>query len=248
MHFRIATWNLARPTSAARQAGLVREIDRIGADIWIFTETHLEVTPGRAYACASTTASDRPQRPGEAWTAIWSRFPMTPLGPTSDPARAIAVRIEPPARPPIVVYGTVLPWLGSPWRDFPAAGARAFIAALDAQRADWSVLRATYPDCELVVAGDFNQDLHHRHYYGSRTGRLALRAALEAEHLMCLTSGSDDPVATVERAPHASIDHICVTKLLAQRAVLPRTAWPATSTPDQNLSDHFGVAVDVESA
>ena len=74
--------------------------------------------------------------------------------------------LTPPGRPPIVVYGTVLPWLGSPWRGVPALNGAAFAAALEAQAADWNRLQAEHPECDFAVGGDLNQDLAHEpHYY-----------------------------------------------------------------------------------
>ena len=83
---------------------------------------------------------------------------MSALGVSSDPAGAVTARVEPPGRRPIVVYGTVLPWLGSAWRHVSAGNGAAFAAAVEAQTGDWNRFQIDDPS-GLVVAGDLNQDL-----------------------------------------------------------------------------------------
>ena len=170
---KIATWNLQRPllSNRRRQERIHEHLKRVDADIWVLTETHDVVIPGEDFKASSTEGFDRPSEPGERWVTIWSRFPAEPLSPTSDPVRSVAVRIAPPHGARIVVYGTVLPWLGSSWRGFPATNGQAFAAALEVQRTDWQQIRLAHPDHGLVVAGDFNQDLSSEHYYGSSANR-----------------------------------------------------------------------------
>ncbi len=243
---KIATWNLARvlPKNAARHAAILDWLHRINADIWVLAETHDSVSPGSGYTSASTGEPDRPGTPGERWTTIWSRFPMEILPPTRDPARAVAALVTPPNGAPMVVYGTVLPWLGSSWQGVPAADGMAFAAALKTQLADWTDLRRQYPEADLCVLGDLNQDLSDRHYYGSRRNRVALRNALHAVGLTALTADPGDPVrATVPT--HASIDHICVPSAMAARMSTRPEVWPPGAAPDRHLSDHFGVVAEV---
>jgi endonuclease/exonuclease/phosphatase family metal-dependent hydrolase len=262
---RIATWNLGRPTASqsARHERLTSWLQKINADIWILTETHSAITLGNDFHVVATTR-DRTTEPGGSWTAILSRFPMSRLGASCDPARAIATRVEPPGRRPIVVYGTVLPWLGSSWGDVPAANGAAFAAALNAQADDWKRLQADDPGCDLVVAGDLNQDLvvsgdlnqnsgvadhlnvelAEKHFYGSRANRAALAAAFQARGLTCLTGGVNDPVRLGGARAHATIDHLCVSARLAAQARWPSFAWPAGLLPTNGLSDHFGTAAD----
>jgi hypothetical protein len=140
------------------------------------------------------------------------------------------------------VYGTVLPWIGSTWQGLPSTGGRTFLAALDAQRRDWEALRHRYPDAELCVAGDFNQDLSDRHYYGSRAGRYGHQGALASVGLVALTAHPADPVWAI--APdRASIDHICVQRDSAHFAAPRLEVWPQDWAPDCGVSDHHGVAV-----
>jgi endonuclease/exonuclease/phosphatase family metal-dependent hydrolase len=245
---RIATWNLERPLQ--RESRRRREISdwlhRIDADIWVLTETTRLVQPGPEFEGTSTEVTDRVQEPHENWTTIWSRFPLRRLGETRDPARAVSALISVPAGPPIIVYGTVLPWLGSRWGKEGRVG--AFRRALDAQSADWADLRATHPQLEFCVAGDLNQNLGDRHYYGSKRNRAALESHLRQLELRCLSAGADDPVARASAGRRASIDHICVSPGLAGRCRSQSGCWPLGAEPDRGISDHFGFFIDIENA
>jgi endonuclease/exonuclease/phosphatase family metal-dependent hydrolase len=145
---------------------------------------------------------------------------------------------------PLVVYGTVLPWIGSTWQGIPSANGAAFSAALNAQLSDWVSLQREHPDCDFVLAGDFNQDMGKSHYYGSRRNQEALQSAIATAKLRCLTAAGLDPV--LKHAPsHASIDHICVSAGLV--SVSSPVSWPISDSPQKGLSDHFGVLVELAS-
>ncbi|MFQ4137926.1 endonuclease/exonuclease/phosphatase family protein [Nodosilinea sp. PGN35] len=242
---KIATWNLERALPQSVQADRQRQwLSRIDADIWILTETHLDITPGVDYSSVVSGPPDRPGDDGERWVQIWVQTgELTPLD-TSDAARTTAALLTLPNCQQWVLYGTVLPWLGSSWQAYPASQGQAFAAALAAQQADWQQLRATYPQAVLVVAGDFNQDLNALHYYGSRRNKQALRQALDSVGLVCHTAGEHDPVHQLIDGQHSNIDHICLSQDLPgpfQRSF----AWPPRLDDLRGLSDHFGVGVDI---
>lgn len=244
---RIATWNVQRPklSEVKRRARLLESIQAAQADIWILTETHASLIPGLGFTSTTTEELDPIHEPGETWVTIWSRFPMESVTHTSDPSRTCAARIVPNGSRPLVVYGTVLPWIGSPWQGIPSANGAAFSAALNAQLLDWVSLQREHPDCDFVLAGDFNQDMSTSHYYGSRRNREALRSAISTAKLRCLTAAGLDPV--LKHAPsHASIDHICVNAGLVP-ANSP-VSWPISDNPQQGLSDHFGILVELRDA
>lgn len=242
---RIATWNLARARpSSRRAAALQAQMRAIDADLWVLTETWVGLAPSPEHrlVARAAAAADRDARRGEVWTAIWSRLPAEPLSSAAEPDRCAAARIAPAGHPPFLCFGSVLPWL-SDGRRLPLRGAPAFLAALAEQRAGWLALRAQHPGAGLVLAGDLNQDLAPVHYYGSRAGRDALRQALAADRLACLTAGDaarpGQADATGTRRAH--IDHICVSPELAGQSV---GTWPAGELP-ANLSDHYGVWADL---
>lgn len=241
---RIATWNVERPrpSELTRRKRLLEAMQSIDADVWILTETHTSLAPGEDFTAVTTEKPNRIHESGETWVAIWSRFPIEPLARTSDPAHALAARIIPDSTRSIVVYGTVLPWLGSTWQNIPSANGAAFSAALTVQLADWISLQHDNPGCDFVLSGDLNQDLAWSHYYGSRQNRAALKAALIAAELRCLTAADLDPIP--RHAPDcASIDHICVSSGLALTG--SPVSWPTSERPLKNLSDHFGVSVEL---
>jgi endonuclease/exonuclease/phosphatase family metal-dependent hydrolase len=244
---RIATWNVQRLklSEVKRRDHLLMAIQAMQADIWILTETHASLSPGLGFTSATTEESDPIHEPGETWVTIWSRFPIEPIARTSDPSRACAARIVPNGSRPLVGYGTVLPWIGSTWQGIPSANGAAFSAALNAQLSDWVSLQREHPDCDFVLAGDFNQDMSTSHYYGSRRNREALEGAITTAKLRCLTAAGLDPV--LKHAPsHASIDHICASAGLV--SVSSPVSWPISNNPQKGLSDHFGVLVELAGA
>jgi endonuclease/exonuclease/phosphatase family metal-dependent hydrolase len=219
----------------------MRDVD---ADIWILTETHDSISPGPEYAYVSSSGCDRIQAEGESWVTIWSRLPVIETSPTSDEIRTACAIVRTKSGGTLVVHGTVLPWLGSAWRTHESSAGTAFGAALDTQLADWQRLREEHPDAEHCVAGDMNQDLQDRHYYGSAINRSALQAAFARVKLTCVTAGTLDPVSKITGGAHAAIDHICLSDRLA-RGTSSVGAWPDRAAPDPKLSDHFGLWADV---
>ncbi len=240
---KIGNWNLERASTPARRAALREHTDRVGADLWVFAETHQDFAPGLPHSCSSSPGRDG--IPGldtqaDRWVMIWSTHRMEQLE-ASDGIRTAAARVYPEGAAPYLVYGTVLPWNGDNWRGYPSAGGVAFFEALKVQTADWLSLRRRFPDDELFVMGDFNQDLASTHYYGSRIKRSALVEALDECGLVALTAGEGDPIRR-EAAPLACIDHICALRDSTWNAS-PAIRWPETSIPDPRLSDHFGLSV-----
>jgi len=240
---KLATWNVAIPVATRRRDALRAHIDCQQADVWVLTETHDGFEPGLAHSHSSADGRDGLHAQGHRWVTIWSRHPLEPVA-TSDGRRTAAARVRPDHDAPFIIYGTVLPWLGSPWGGFPSAGGVAFREALSSQCDDWIRLRGEFPNDELFVLGDFNQDLVEPRYYGSRANRRALEAALEAAGLVALTGGDRDPIRR-DSAPCACIDHICAPSEVMARAE-SAVRWPDVSVPERWLSDHFGVSVSIE--
>lgn len=235
----------ARPGVGRRTAALRAHMDAINPDVWVLTETVRDLCPGPDYTlvASSTDAPDREAARGECWVAVWSRLPATSLPLTADPERTAAARIQPVGCAPLVVVGTVLPWLADA-RYAPLRGGDAFCKVLERQAAEWSALQRGHPDAGFCVAGDFNQDLAHSHYYGSGRGRAALGRALAEARLVCLTAGAGDPLADVPG--HASIDHLCVSECLLVDGPPRVRSWPAPPLERRRLTDHFGAHVDLQ--
>ena len=239
---RLATWNLAVPASASRRDRIEPWLEQVAADVWVLTESHAELDRRFAHHHSSSPGRDGDEDVRSRWVTIGCASDIEAL-PVSDPVRSAAGRLELSGVGHCVVFGTVLPWLGSRWRDVEARDGNAFAAALEVQCADWVRLRARYPEDEFFLMGDFNQDLAETHYYGSRRNRAALGEALETAGLVAWTSGDFDPVRRGS-PPSACIDHICGRSDSSWR-VGATHRWPQTAKPDPSLSDHFGVAVDL---
>lgn len=243
---KIANWNLERVLPSQGRVSAIREhLAAVDADIWILTETHELVGPGKGFSSVMSGEPDRESKPGEHWAGIWSRYPINHLPSfVSDAARCTAAHIAHPDLGDMVVYAAVLPWVGSKWGGIASADGAAFEAALSAYLSDWQKLRDSFPNTLRVVAGDFNQDLAPYHYYGSKKQRELLESGLAAAGLIALTAGANDPIDWEPTRRHACIDHICVSESLGIR-VGNTIRWPEAGKPDSRLSDHFGVAVEL---
>lgn len=244
---KIANWNLQRAKSAAHRERLRKEVNGIDADVWVFTEIRDSFSPGDGFPhrCSSASGRDRIaglDQPEDRWVSIHSKYPLKQLA-TKDKVRTVAVRVFPPEKAPFLIFGTVLPWNGDKWRGFPSKSGVAFQKALELQKSDWKKMRSDFPDDELFVIGDFNQDLVLPPFYGSKENREALSRALNECGLLALTGGNDDPIRQ-NSAPAACIDHICSSNRY-WRAKKPAVRWPDADKPDKRLSDHFGVAVSL---
>ncbi len=241
---KLATWNVALPVAEARRKEMNVFTDQVQADVWVLTETHDRFTPGLAFSCSSEDGRDGSHNPGHRWVTIWSNSRLEPLV-TSDKQRTTAARVFPQVGNPFVVYGTVLPWIGSEWQGHAATSGVAFGESLKVQAADWKQLCDDFPDDEFFLLGDLNQDLvsSKPHYYGSQANRTALEGALRDAGLTPLTAGDDDPIRR-DSPPCACIDHICI-RVKSRWQAESTARWPDKPKPDKPLSDHFGVSVSL---
>lgn len=80
---KIATWNLERPKPKAASANAARlaQMQAIGADVWVLTETSAAVIPEGYFSVASPEQPNY-HSPGESYAAIHSRFPILQQLPT----------------------------------------------------------------------------------------------------------------------------------------------------------------------
>ncbi len=238
---KIANWNLERVLLKQNRAMRIKkEISKIDADIWILTETHKNIGPKNFN---SVTSMDREN--GECWTAIWSHFPLISLMDfVTDKQRCSAAKIAHPKYGNLIVYATVLPWVGSVWNGQDWNKGKAYISALETYKKDWDRLQLTYPDAIHIVAGDFNQSLVDWHYYGSKLIREKLEETMEDCKMTIMTAGDNDPIAR-DSKPQACIDHICISTSKIKH-IFSTQRWPDKQKPDKKLSDHFGVVATVE--
>jgi hypothetical protein len=130
---RIATWNVGRPATGAKHARLLEWIERMNADIWVLTDTPVNLRPSARYALVHAIASDRSEEPGQTRVAIWSRLPIRALGATTHADDSVAAMVNLPSGVELIVYGSA--------------------AVANDDPADWLRLQQEYPDAEFCVVG-----------------------------------------------------------------------------------------------
>jgi Endonuclease/Exonuclease/phosphatase family len=237
----IATWNLERVSISGVRARRLQEVMRsVRADVWILTETDERLAPEDDMVPVSSDTPERPHRKGERWVTLWVQACQVEPVVTADPIRAACARVLRRGQPPMLVYGTVLPWRADQ-RFAPLRGGDAFLHALRQQSEDWAALRRTYPGHVLCVAGDFNQELPGPFRVGTSNGGRALSEALANNDLVCLSAGARDPLTHQTAGARRTIDHICLGSEVAATTTGVHS-WPDTLN---GLTDHFGTSVEV---
>lgn len=242
---RVATWNVERPKPNGwkiPQAQLRRMAD-VNAEVWVLTETNLHHQPSAEHEHVLFSPEYPERRPSpERWTAIWSRWPLTPIvDPAAHRRGTVAAVVAAPSGD-LIVYGTVIAYAGEPNEDGESAPMwEVHKKEITRQGAEWAQLRASHPNVPLVVAGDFNQNRDGARWYGTKDTRARLGVALDLAGLKCVTDA--DMVVNGQLKAHHLIDHICLTPdLAAGAAVSCRENIDATG---QRLSDHPVVIVDL---
>ena len=193
---------------------------------------------------ASHTAIHSEQRystPGGRWTTIWTTLPLIERLSTADPRRCVAARLDAGEAGELIVYGTVLPWNGDtgPEVTRTAHGWDEFHRVVPEQGREWARLRRDNPCATLVVAGDLNQDLGGRHYYGTKACRALLSAQLADANLSCLTTTDRFSPDCLEHPP---IDHICAGPGRDKSLTSTADGWNNVVNGTR-LSDHGGTLV-----
>jgi len=238
---RIATWNLER--GGRRGAAFDRQravLDSISADITVLTEPPWQLST----TCKGLVAAPRERQAHgepEAWVAIQGDG-VEPVSPAARYGRlAVAARTT-ALREPVVVYGSVLPWLAAPRQAAELLAtpsetyAEMFKRVLREQVADVRALQLRFPGELLVWAGDFNQTLAGANWGGSNRSRALLECSIE-------TLGLD---AWNQRERHA-LDGLCAIDLICgpndRTPIAVTRIEPAADGP--KLSDHAGYVVEV---
>ena len=145
----IATWNIehVRPGRGTRTARIRAETERIGADVWILTESHPVFSPSDRHrlVAISSPAPDRPR--GERWVCVWVSKDLTArhIEVGGERERCAAAVIYSGKIPAVVAIGTVLPWRGDRRRK-ASRGTVAFLRALKVQSAAWQRAMRAFPD------------------------------------------------------------------------------------------------------
>lgn len=247
MRIRIATWNVERSGvhRRKRQPEQRRVLDSIGADILILTETHQDVGPSNLPYAAHADSEPGYHAPGEACAAIWSRFPLTRIESQHD-NRFLTVCAEIKASADvgnILVYGTIITYAMDGVREGCKPWQRHF-EAIRSQAAEWHSLRQSYPNHLMILAGDFNENLNSKRWYGKNEAKEQIRSALMENHLQCLTDGEEIPLVNgTGVVSRCTVDHICVSQTGLKAAEV--SGWEGT-IDGTALSDHNGVLADID--
>ncbi len=246
---RIGIWNLERAPNSnwprgRQMLGLARECD---ADLWLFTEVHIDRMLPEYAAVTSEPRSGAPAR--KRWSGIACRdtfeltaIPIVEPGPADEGLCLARITTTDRRLPNLLVACSVLPWANtsSSWPSLHAPGHLAGFADRFRCVADAHAERiATVRQADEVVlwGGDFNQSLTGR-IMGSGANRSALVSALETLDLIALTA---DARHLLDGA--CSIDHVAVS-----------SEWPGSSgvtvitrsEDTRQTSDHALYLVDVD--
>lgn len=247
---RIATWNLDYLKRSGMSTDACRaKIKEIQADVWVITETPRDFDLGSSYNCIAESKAPTDLTEDKRWVKVWVKNSLAGRflrEDSNDSERTACAVGDLSTGQPFIVYGTVLPWLGSKWGEVPAKDGQAFLSALKTQSNDWVTLRDEHKESFICVVGDFNQDLlEEGHFYGSKDGREALKKALSLSGFGLYTGGKNDPIAPY--APgNAAIDHICI-RVPESRVIdsVTTSAWTLVQDGSR-ISDHFGIMMDIE--
>lgn len=240
---RIGTWNVQYARGAVKNSARLELLNKWNADVWVLTETHDDLDLSASHTAIHS--EHRYAKPGGRWTTIWSSLPVVERIPTGDPHRCVAARLDAGEAGELVVYGTVLPWNGDAGPDAATArGWDEFRRVVPEQGREWVALRESYPAATLVVAGDLNQDLGGRHYYGTKACRALLGSQLAKATIDCLTTTDRFDPGLLQHPP---IDHICVGPAQDRSLTSKAHGWNNVVN-GVTLSDHGGTLVTLEIA
>lgn len=239
---RIGTWNVEYARGLEKNKARLAHLQSWKADVWVLTETHDELDLSASHKAVHT--EQRYPTPGGRWTTIWSSLPVIERLSTIDPRRTVAARLDAGADGELVVYATVLPWNGDTGPDaaHPARGWEEFRRVVPLQAAEWAALRERYPEATLVVAGDLNQDLGGRHFYGTKACRALLTEQLARADLHCLTTTDRFSPDVLQHPP---IDHVCAAPGQGRSITTSAHGW-SNVVEGVSLSDHGGTLVSLD--
>lgn len=236
---RVGTWNVQYARGIEKNQRRLDLLKSQAAQLWVLTETHDDLDLSATHRAIHS--HQRFPAPGGRWTTIWTSLPLIERLPTADPRRCVAALLDAGDAGELIVYGTVLPWNGDvgPVKGSPAKGWEEFARVVPGQGREWASLRERFPNATLVVAGDLNQDLGGRHYYGTRPCRALLNSELVRAGLVCLTTTDRFDAEVLQHPP---IDHVCAGPGRGRHFTTEVHGWNNV-VDGATLSDHGGVLV-----
>ena len=241
--YKIATWNLDRPTKnrIGKHIDRTQRIADQRAQLWVLTETNRNLLIDGF----RSIATERPRFPGygkeEAYAAIHHDASLqAEAWPTFDPCFAVCARFASSPLGPLIVYGSIITYHMDGVMSGEAKAWQRHQEATQQHGDDWRQLRRDYPDHTLVVAGDYNQALDGAGRYRNARSTALLRTAFQDAGLICLTDANFRARQGLSRH---SVDHIAISAAALQTWQAEATAWESSIPNTSQLSDHNGVTV-----
>ena len=245
---RIATWNLDRSgiRKKTRVGPQLKKLEALDADILVLTETHESIRPsGYDFHIASERDPDYHQE-GESCVSIWSRYPLTEI-PSNSENRYLTVCAEVHGQAgigEIVVYGTIITYGADGVAEGLAKHWERHRAAVKSQAEEWNTLSQRYPGHLRVIAGDFNENLDGKRWYGVKDAKDAIQSGLATAGMLCPTAAKSISLLSGDGIlSRSTVDHICVSS--ANTKILRVLAWEGNDG-GVTLSDHNGILIDIE--
>ena len=245
---RVATWNVDRSgiRGKHRIQPQLKILESLEADILTLTETHVAIKPEGYEFTVAAEPDPSYHQVGESCATIWSRYPATfvPTEPSNRFYTVCASIQGPEGIGNILVYGTIIPYGGDGVLEGLTKPWERHRSAVKSQTAEWNTLRQKYPDHLIIVAGDFNENLDGKRWYGVPDAKEAIVTGLEAARMHCPTAMKDIPVMTgTLPLSRCTVNHICISKANAE--IVNVQAWEGV-VDGNTLSDHNGVLVDAQ--
>lgn len=225
---RIGTWNLDAKWSDEHQTLLANE----HCDVWLLTEvtpnarrTDTKIAGYYSHLSAGVMA------PGQHWSAVLSRLPLTPYIPLTSLHETSAAALV----SGITYCSTVLPWSGctnhepNPWVGSSLA---------EMARPAIECLKTVLPKSNTVWGGDWNQNLAGGwQHVGSAEMRKVLESALSFLELQVVTA----ELPFQSSSSQNTIDHIAVP-------LHWHICGKSRQIPASGLSSHDAYVIEVDHA
>ncbi len=175
---KIATWNLERLKHKKNLHFIVEEVNKVNADILIFTEYDEQVGLDYPFQVATEFITEDlgvQFKPTERRVKLFSRFEIIQHFETYNNQTSLCVELNTP-KGPLVVYGTIIGIFGTRHKNFNQD--------LALQIEDYKRLGN---DNNFCVAGDFNISFSDGHYF-THHGRNALNEVFKELDMQIATA------------------------------------------------------------
>lgn len=115
----IATWNLDNLSLRSDRARICHaKMEEVHAQVWVLTETQRGFYPGNGFHLVAESEKANDLNDDQRWVAIWANQSVSvPCLKTKGDERTACAQFEIDGGRILIVYGTVLPWVGSTWNE-----------------------------------------------------------------------------------------------------------------------------------